>query len=156
MKKKPFVITAVMVLLALGLYLLLNGKGEMHVEIPTDGLNYVVANSQGLGPKELDYAGHAAAIDQVVRMVNGDYSHMGSWSNIGYSGGGPYTISFYRQGETEPYTEISYVDDRLAVARRQAGQFDLYKKKEGSVSFQSFEAYLREHGTPNQNYKQAQ
>ena len=146
MKKKSFVIAAVMVVLALGLYLLVNGKGELHVDISNEGLEYVVANCQGLGPKRLAYDAHAEAIDRVIDMVNGDYSHMGAWSNIGASGGGPYSILFYRQGEKEPYREISYVDDRLAVARGKPGQFDLYKKKDGSVSFHTFEAYLKENG----------
>ena len=42
MKKKSFVIAAVMVVLALGLYLLVNGKGELHVDISNEGLQPVL------------------------------------------------------------------------------------------------------------------
>lgn len=148
MKRMNTIIAVIVVImLTLGIFITAqNGRRTITVDINTDGLAYLVGNCRGLGPKRLNYSEHQAMIDYAVETLSGEYTYKKTWSNQGFSGGGPNIICFFAETREQMH-EIMYVDGFIAISTPTYGKFYLYEKMDGELSLAGFEKYLNRYGT---------
>ena len=151
-RKTAAIVAAAVILLLVGAFALIQAKNsKMSIDIPREDLDYIVIYCRGLGPKKLDYAEHSAMIDSVAETLSGEYKFAGLWSNKGVSGGGPNTVLFYFEGSNEPL-EVQYVNGRVAVERRSAGHYRLYKKADSLLVLSELEEYATAYGSEWKGY----
>lgn len=151
-RKTAVIVAATVIVLLLAAVALIQAKNaKISIDIPREDLDYIVIYCRGLGPKKLDYAEHSEIIDSAAERLSGSYKYAGRWSNIGVSGGGPNTILFYSKGSAEPL-ELRYVNGRIAVERRSAGHYRLYKKADSLLGLSELEEYAIVYGSEWKGY----
>lgn len=123
------------------LYLLLFRQRTLRVDLEPGTIGYVDCYYGGM-PRRLSNPAHAAALDDLTEMLRGEYRSVRTL-RLGDSSGGPVAIRFYRADGTLA-ASVAYWSDYLCVET--GGQYRLYQKTGGTLSFDEFEAYLVEHG----------
>ena len=133
-------VVAVIIIAAVGFV----RKQSMRVELDTQGLNYVVCYSRGLGPRRLEYVEHRELIDDLLDKVSGEYKYTGTYSNAGYSGGGPNALKLYGE-KNKLLGEFLYRDGKIYKSQGNS-KYYIYKNKEGLIDFEDFEEILNLYG----------
>lgn len=131
------------VLLILGIENL--GRQQMHIDINSEEVEYIICYSRGLGPRRLDYLENKAHLDKFFEMISGKYSFVRSWSNRGRDSGGLATIYLCNR-EGDLIDTVLYADGFVCVSTRINGIYYLYRQEDKEVCFDDFEEMLNLYG----------
>ena len=146
-RKQAAVVFAVLGILAALLIcsFLLCPDRTLAISIDRSALSYVICSFDGLGPHQLDYAEHHAALNELIGTLEGDYRYTRTLRPGKTDGGGPDTISFYGTDGTV-LCRVIYRNGQVGVHER-SSRYALYEKTSGeAIELAGFAAYLKQYG----------
>ena len=133
---------AILVILILAAAVFLRPAGTVKYDLDPHAVGYIVCYTRGLGPRRLEYSENREVIDDLCRMLSGEYAYVKTWRDPGRDGGGVSRIDFYAPNGREIQT-VYYLDGRICIKGRLKGSHHLYRHAENILDLTALEAALR-------------
>ena len=107
-------------------------------DLDSDKVGYIICYCRGFGPKKLEYSENQEVIDELCRMLSGEYEYANTWRDKGRDGGGASKLGFYDAAGNEVET-VYYKNGFICVEGRAEGSYYRYRHKENDLSFTALE-----------------